>query len=132
MNYISEIIKQRENGVIITHILNYYIEMTNNNNANIPKIQQFFRRNINNIINTENIEIVSNRYEYISIKWIISNSLEDNMSYMSYYTNDGLIYNDNIIEKHTKILIKRIQDLIFRDYPEYGNNWKIGYIISKI
>ena len=129
MNYISEIIKQRENGVIITHILNYYIEMTNNNNANIPKIQQIFRRNINNIINTENIEIVSNRYEYISIKWVMPNSLEDNMNY---YTNDGLIYNDNIIEKHTKILIKRIQDLIFKDYPEYGNNWKIGYIISKI
>ena len=78
----------------------------------------------------ENIPIAPNKalVTPVPITWCMSTA-DSTCAY--YYTAAGHIYSDMAIREHTSRMLKRITNIIRVQHPEFGNTWKLSYLVAR-
>ena len=49
-----------------------------------------------------------------------------------YYTEAGFLFSDEVIQRHAQSVLMRITTQIRLDHPEYGNEWGLASIVTRI
>eukprot|EP01041_Mallomonas_annulata_P010956 gene10956-22888_t len=127
-----EIVGQLAAGTPMTHILNYKVSTQTQTESQALAIRRALRDSIWEQTITEQIAAVvarPNRLYPVPVTWSMPNA---GATCAYYYTDAGLIFSDQAIQRHTQLLLSRITSRIRLQHPEYGNDWGLAFLVSRV
>ena len=134
-NHITNIVdmncieKLHNSGIKFTHVLSLNIHHQILHEDQINHIRMAIKEYVSDKQIVEHIEVHTNNYYPVIVHWKMP-SANSNCSH--FYTNSGILFNDNAIKNHTKMFLQKLTTRIQKQYPQYGTEWCLTYLITGI
>ena len=114
---------------MLTHVLNYKISNEPTDKKQALAIRKYFKLRIWNIRNIELVELHDGDILPVAITWKMPNA---GLTCAYYYSGAGEFYSAYAIQVFCKQLLQGIADDIRTNHPEYGIDWGIAYLVTKV
>ena len=124
---LTEIRDRLNHKELISHMLNVKVSKEPSDEKNSLALRKELQKRIWGVLLVENV--LHNGVLFpASITWELPTAAA-NSAYYYYAVN--LPYVDSVIALHTKIFLAHVCESIRATFPQFGNNWRISYLIAK-
>ena len=124
---LTEIRDRLNHKELISHMLNVKVSKEPTDQQNALALRTELQLRIRGVVSVENV--LHNGVLFpTSITWEMPPAAA-NSAYYYYAVN--LPYVDSVIALHTRTFLAHICDNIRANFPQFGTNWRISYLIAK-